>query len=221
MLIRTSISLLTLAFFAMSLANAQEPPKAILADEFGAISCEELLAKQDLFFSELASNPQDHGYVIFFLGGKNPKGFLKIATANLYLRRFDRERLKIVLAESKNRHTDGEFWSVPPGAQPPHFIEVRPVSQDFSKAFVFGEHTEDNVCPAFIPKLYADSIKDHPGSYGKIIVSGPGWRSRKQYADSEIERFENEFGLPRQRLRYHFVHRKGAVLTEAEYWFIP
>ena len=57
-------------FFSVSVF-AQEKPKAVLVDEFGMVSCEDLYARIDSFQIQLSNNPDKIGFVIF-KRGQNP-----------------------------------------------------------------------------------------------------------------------------------------------------
>lgn len=199
---------------------AQNEPKPVLVDEFGRVSCEDFLARIDAFVSVLQANPQDSGYVVIYDGAKNPKGLKKFAVANVSLRPFDSERIKIVVAKNP-AEVDARFWRVPPGSPPPTYTEVLQPETDTSKPFVFGTSFTDNVCPTFAPKLYADLIKQHPGSKGKVVVSGSTWRQRRDYAEEELKTLWENFGVSRDRIRIYYMHTRNDLNTEAEYWFVP
>lgn len=212
------IAILLLAFGVG--ANAQEPPKAILVDEFDSISCEDLLGRQDYFLSELSKNPQDNGYAIIYDSGRNPKGFVKFLNASLYTRRFDRSRIQVILSKGSDKYTNGRFWRAPPGADLPKFDEIATSLPDLSKPFLFGTEFSENVCPSFSRDLFSKLINENPGSYARTVIIGPSWSLRKSTADDELEMFEH-LGLPKNKIKFYFIHRPKLAFTETEYWYIP
>src|SRR5688500_4965970 len=108
-------AILLLAF--SSGMNGQESPKPILVDEFDSVPCGDLLGRTDSFFAELLKHPADAGYVFIFPNAKNPKGYRAWINANTYYRRFDRNRLKIVIASRPSgTATAAQFWRVQSGS---------------------------------------------------------------------------------------------------------
>ena len=212
------IAILLLAFSIN--ANSQEPPKAVLVDEFGNITCEDLLGRQDYFLSELSKNPQDIGYAIIYSSGRNPQGFVKFLAANMYMRRFDRSRLQIVLSKGTSVDTSGQFWRIPPGAQLPKFDPVTQPVPNLTKPFLFGTDFSENVCPSFSPDLLAKLISENPGSYARIVISGPTWFWRKAGTQETLEWFKYS-SLDKNRMKFFYIHRPQLQFIETEYWYIP
>ncbi len=96
-----------LAAFAIGV-NGQEQTKAILVDEFVAIPCGDLLGRTDSFFAELMQYPDNTGLALISENARNVLGFRKWITTNVYMRRFDRSRLKILVVSS----VTGGGWTV-------------------------------------------------------------------------------------------------------------
>lgn len=204
------------------LAFGQEPPKSVLFDEFGNITCEDLLARNDAFLIELANNPQDIGYVILYSNARNPKGFVRFLEASLFMRRFDRSRIEIGLSSSGgDGDVQGAFWRVPPGATPPVFDKIEIPGPDTSKPFIAGTNFTDNVCPSFSADKYAKLILDTPGSRGRLVIFGPSSLWRRTAAEEELEMFRRHTQLPRNRIELYFVHTSEHSYATTEYWYIP
>jgi len=209
----------SLLFFA-TVTVAQELPKAILVDEFSVISCEDLLARTDVLFAQLIQHPDHTGLVLISRKAQNSRGFREFITATFYLRPFDRERIKI-LEVSSLAESSGQFWRLPPGAVSPYYEKTPEPVQDMSKPYVFGYESEERVCPSFVPELYANLLKEHPRSFGKIVVRGNSWRSRQSLGDYYLDKLRSDFGLSTNQFRIYYIHRPNKPLTEAEFWFVP
>lgn len=197
----------------------QDKPRAILVDEFETISCGDLLSRTDHFIVELQQNPQDTGYALIYKGGRNPDGFIKFISASLLVRRFDRERIKVILAESKIDGVNGSFWRVPPEAEPPDFDAAVASEPDVTKPFLYGRNYSDNACPSFSPDLFSKMILSNPGSKARIVVSAPTVQWRLQTAKAEIAELEPY--ILRNRITVYYVHRPRQQYSTTEYWFIP
>ena len=212
----------TLAFILLmaSAAMSQDPPKAVLVDEFGFfLSCEDIISRTDVFFANLSQHPHDLGYAVLYPGGKNPTRIKRIVSANVHMRRFDPSRIRIVIASDPVGETAARFWRVPPGADPPNFVEIGEAPRDLSKAFLVGSDFTDNVCPIFIPDDFVGLIKGEPGSSAKIVIAASTWRERKQQAETDLKLLTS-LGLAKRRVKFYFVHRPNAGFVEVNYWFV-
>jgi hypothetical protein len=216
---RTLLTFILVSAFSAEAAT-QETPKAELFDEFGSISCEDLLARTDSFFADLSRHPNHLGYAVIYSSGRNPKAYKRIVSAHVYMRRFDSTRIRIVTASDSMGETAGRLWRVPPSADPPNFTEIEEPKRDVSKPFLFGSDFTDNVCPTFIPRDFVELIRSEPGSIAKIVISGSTWRDRKEQAKVELLALIN-LGLTPKRIKFYFVHRPNSGFTEVNYWFVP
>jgi hypothetical protein len=200
--------------------SAQERPTPVLVDEFGQITCEDLLARQDYFLSELSNNPQDIGYAVIYDSGQDPKGLAKLLNAGIYTRRFDRSRFKIALAKGSDGSVNGQFWRVLPGASLPDFEPVSEPPTDPSKPMLFGADFSENICPTFSPDLFVKLVNENPGAHGRVVIVGPNWSSRKAAARVELEMLERA-NLRRNKIKFYYIHRPKLSFIEMEYWYIP
>ena len=201
---------------------SQDVPKPILFDAFGSIVCEDLLGRQDAFFAELANNPSDVGYEIIYTNEKSHRAFVHRLRANFFVRRFDRDRLKFVLAKPKPAQpVSGEFWRVPLGAEPPAYEPADQELPDATRPFIFGMNSSENVCPSFSPDLFAKLIVDNPGSRARLVIYGPTSSWRKSTAVEELELLTQYTELSKDRVEFYFVHRPREAYTETEYWYLP
>ena len=208
---------------AVSLFGAtlgQETPKAVLVDEFGFLQCGDLLARLDAFMVELQNNPSDRGYVLISEAKRYPKAFQRIVETSIFTRRFDRERISIVLV-GKEMGSEGQFWRVPLGADAPAFKPTALPEPDLTKPFRYGSDDRVGICPTFSPDLFAKLILDNPGSMARVVIAGPTVSSRLQTAKDVRETFERYTKLPADRISFYYLHRPEEWIWETEYWFIP
>ena len=211
------ITILLIAFGAS--ANGQAKPKAVLVDEFDEIPCGDLLGRTEAFFAELMRFPSDTGYVNIPSSRKRPDATKIFIRANVYMRRFDASRLRIVI-NSETPTNLAQFWRIPAGADSPKFSEVPDQPRDFSKPFIFGQADENGVCPSFIPNDFIEMVKSHPGSHGRMVVRGNTRRARRSLAENFLPHLLSKQGLTKEQLRVHYV--PGSTnLAEVEFWFIP
>ncbi len=204
---------------AVTLAAGQTPPKPILVDEFGKVSCEELLGRTDAFFVELIQHPADTGLVSISSSSKWPDTKKLRIRTNVYMRQFDKNRLRIVI-DSDGVGDATQFWRIPPGAELPKFKEVLAEPRDVSKPFLFGAADDLGTCPSFIPDDFVNLIRDNPGSYGKLVVYGDTWQARESLAGEFLSQL-TKAGLSNKRVRFYYFHRPKRFFSEVEFWFIP
>jgi hypothetical protein len=209
-------------FALFGLVNGQESSKPILLDEFDSIDCENLLGRQDAFFAELSRNPSDIGYAIIYANEKRSEAYVRRLRAHLFIRQFDRTRVRIVLAKPKvESPVSGAFWRVPPGAAPPPYEEIELKASDVTRPFVYATNFSENVCPSFSADLFAQLILDNPRSRARVVIFGSKSSWRQSTANEELELMTQSTKLPKDRIEFYFVHRPGMFHTMTEYWYIP
>ncbi|MBK9165173.1 MAG: hypothetical protein IPM21_14925 [Acidobacteria bacterium] len=219
-LVRRFAFVLIIAVSLFGSTLGQETPKAVLFDEFGDVQCGDLLARLDAFIVELQNNPGDRGYVLISEANRNPRAFQRMVEASIFTRRFDRERISIVLVGNE-MGSENQFWRVPLGADAPAFKPIALPEPDLTKPFRYGGEHSETICPTFSLDLFAKLILDNPGSMARVVIVGPTVSSRLQTAKDVRETFERYTKLPADRISFYYVHRKEYWLWETEYWFIP
>lgn len=214
---------MAILFLLLGIAvNSQDARKAILVDEFGSIGCDDMLGRQDAFFAELSRNPSDIGYAIIYSTEKKAEAFVRRLRANLFTRGFDQTRIRIILSKPKvDSSVSGAFWRVPPGAEPPPYEAIELKVPDVTRPFIFGTNFSENVCPSFSADLFAELILDNPGSRARVVIYGPTSNWRRSTANEELELMTRGTQLPKDRIEFYFVRRRGVFYTETEYWYIP
>lgn len=198
-----------------------------MVDEFGRVTCEDLIARTEVFAAHIMSEPREKALIVIHPPTIRPElaatRFLLISST-LQLRGLEQDRYAFY--RGKPVSTDDirtQFWKLPHGADPP-FTETalwNPEVPDISRPFMFGYEDENGICPTFVPKAFAKLILEDSGSRGHIIVrvGDDPMIDRFYFADGWIKELVEKQGIPRKRLRLFFTKRKG--LTGAEFWFVP
>ncbi|HEX9963053.1 MAG TPA: hypothetical protein VGB00_19120, partial [Pyrinomonadaceae bacterium] len=130
-------------------------------DSFGELNCDDLLGRIDNFFYAIQNNPNAIGYAI--IQGKQDKTkFFRHEWwiyNNVESRRFDDSRLVVVRAEGDSEEIFTQFWLVPPGAEKPSYVEIKPdfTLSENKKPYIFNStNDEDGSCPDGLQlKLYS------------------------------------------------------------------
>ncbi|PYS90566.1 MAG: hypothetical protein DMF62_04460 [Acidobacteria bacterium] len=163
------IAILLLAFGVG--APGQEPPKAVLVDEFGRIPCEDLLARLDVFVQGFGTFPNDQAIVVTFPEDRDPTAKSR---TKFVLSRFEsaqiEDRLKLYLGKP-NGSLETQFWRLPPGANFPNAEATQwyEPKLDLRKPFVFGYEDENQICPIFVPRKFGELIMNNPGSKAHFV----------------------------------------------------
>jgi hypothetical protein len=220
----------TVLFVSLQICFGQAKPKAMLIDEFGRISCEELKARTDGFYQkDLGSNPDSIGYILIN-GNKNKsleKYMLEIYFKSAILsHKYDINRVVFIRGKDNNS-TNGKFWVVTSGADKPVFDEE---DWDYalpgiSKAIKFHERiweTFDDICPSnrnFSEELYAKLLLGNPDFRGNIVISRNSSTSFQKNRKEIINELVNKYKIPINRLR--FFNDKNGYPDNVEYWLVP
>src|SRR5687768_13024778 len=219
---RIYLSAILLLAFSVG-TRAQEPAKAVLVDEFGDVTGEDVKARTDSFLAVLSQNPADLGYVIVSRSANSLNVTRLIIRANIFTRQFDRNRILVRLAP-KSSSNGTQFWRIPSGSEPPQSEEFENEVLDMSKAFMFSRserHDLAGICPTFSPEHFADLILQNPGSKARLVIFGPSSNSRQAVANHEMDTLLRYSKFSRKNIELYFVHRPNLSYTETEYWYIP
>jgi hypothetical protein len=219
-----STAILILAF--CSVVVGQEPPKASLIDEFGALPCEFVLAKTDALASEIRKEPAATAAVIIFRPSTHParaENRRRLISSTLQLRGIEGERFHFYSGgPSPDDEIRTQIWMQPAYAPSPagNAETWNEPSPNPSRAFLYGYSDEVDICPTFVPAAFAKLILDNPGSRGKVLITigNDSIVEKYSYAAEWIRTLVEVNGIPRKRLRLQFA--KGTE-TGAEFWFMP
>ena len=95
-------------------------PEAVLINEFGKMSNDDVRAQLDIFFGELANNPNNQGYIINYGTDREIAARERLITNHIAFRKFDRSRITLVRGgTSPDGVVHTKFYRVPPGAENP------------------------------------------------------------------------------------------------------
>ncbi len=207
---------------------AQERPKAILLDEFGAMPCEHLLGRTDALAAELDKEPGSVAAILIRPGNPSLKAAVsrrRLIVSTLQLLGVPFDRFSIYIGkQSGEGQIETQYWKLPVGTTPSFSDAIlwTEAELDTSRPFIFGYADEIGICPTFVPKNFARLILENPGSRGHIVIrSGvdSGYVNRFFFANEWIKELVEKQVIPRTRLKLFFT--KGTGLTEAEFWFVP
>lgn len=205
---------------------SQEIPKAELVDEFGKITCEDLIARQDNLVYQLQNEPNSIAYAVIY-GNKNNskeawriKAFLDGQTA---FRKYDENKLIVV----KSKDEDAlrvQFWKIPADAEKPDFQEVG-WSYDLStrmKAFrFFTSEYADDVCPIGLRlRDYSNYLKANENFRGHIVIFTNSKNDFLKEKNEFLKVLTNNYKIPAKQLRFFFVN-KNIDYSYYEFWLVP
>ncbi len=224
------IIIFLLAFGAS--ANGQEPPKAVLFDEYGRIPCDDNLGRLDVWYSELRNYPNSVGLVVIATTREEKyRGVfheLKLKE-HAKFRRTDRKlALRYVRAISENEFRV-QLWMIPSESTEP---EIKNIDQSLSlpsdiRPFVLSVEYKfgGSTCPDINEEpVFADFLKANPNSHGNIVVRASTPAEAKKKAARLLQTFQNRYRVPARRLRmFTAALLKPSNYDEpiVEYWYLP
>ena len=92
----------------------------VMTEEFGKLSNDDVKSRLDTFFSELANNPNNQGYIINYGTDKEIAAREKVITSFIAMRKFDRSRITLVRGgASPDGIVHTKLYRIPPGAENP------------------------------------------------------------------------------------------------------
>lgn len=218
---RLAIVGLTLVFTWQ--AVAQE--KAAMIDEFGFVTCEDLIARTDNFRLSLSNNPDATGLVIISRGEERTRradSYRTLIYNTLRRNDFDTNRLVIYHGEDGER-TSASFWLIPPGVGLPasaRELWSQGKTIDLAKPIMIGSEDDTGVCPTFVPNDFANLIKENPEVIGKIIVHQESKWDPAIIGRPWIDTFVNKYGVPSRRLKLIYGKRSRTI-GYVEFWLFP
>ena len=202
----------------------QEKPAAILVDEFGKITCENLLARADNLGMQLRSNPLMAG-IVEVSGSDNKFADYEI----VYLHRALIGRfgvninVKIFRVESKGAPLT-RFWLTPNNADAP-FQDGKLIASipfTISHRFYFGGQTM-SPCDNYLAYGFAEVIRSDPRYRGQIVDFNVPTRERVSTATHWANFIKNDLKLDRRRVRIYFKNsdNRDYRFGHTEFWIFP
>lgn len=238
--------LILFVLFQVCLAQ-KEKSKTELTDSFGAVPCDEILARLDNFLVTIRDEPGAVGYVIFY-GGLNPiqNSFYEHTIRNhSRMRRFPENQFKVVTTNPLQEFKV-ELWLGRNGEKP--VVEERKSSlvlnRIASRRYLFAEDSVAVVridgrltyiigsCAACCietinPHLLSKFLKANPEMRADIRV----YNNKRSRANQFIKLFLNDvkenYQIPRNRLKIGYAGiDKGAAepsenISTVKIWLVP
>jgi hypothetical protein len=226
------IAILLVAFVVG--ANGQEPPKAILVDEFSNPNCEVLWSRLDAFIQEMKSDSTSVAIIEISGKANDPKGnFYWDSMIRGYFTRtnFPPKRWNIhrtALADQRILR----FWRMPPGAALSSIdvAEWTMVYPRGAKPFIFtnGESyaAEIDVCLHVDEiALLAKALEFNPGARVNVVLvvrSNREYLRRKQKITKDLV---DDYSISRSRIKMFMKLSSKpnplGIHHTTEYWLIP
>jgi len=100
-------------------AAVAPPVRATEVDTFGKLPNDEVKARVQNFYTQLANDPTAQGYIIIYGTPKEIAARRKQITNAITFLKLDPSRVTIVEGGDKGTGPETHFWLVPPGATPP------------------------------------------------------------------------------------------------------
>ncbi|MBK8466850.1 MAG: hypothetical protein IPL32_13555 [Chloracidobacterium sp.] len=202
----------------------QVSPQAVKVDEFGMVTCGDLLSRIDNLFVQMGNNPNASAFIVIY----PKKGLLGKAERqrkfieNIFQRRqSDVDRLRIIRGEESESEA-GAFFLLPPGAAAP-INEVlgwpEKKTLDLTKPFIFGTEADEDPCPDFPFSTYARLILSNPNVRGHIVIYPYSRKYRHEVAADWIRTLTAKYGVPRKQLRVFFGTQANSPYSE--FWIVP
>ena len=201
----------------------QEDLNASKIDEFGAITCDDFLARADNFFKQLMSNPTSTGY--FVLSGRNEllKGKLfweEQMNHAIIFRKPANQKINIIRGPELGDFK-AQMWIIPDRAPVPDFHStpwnflLPPGTKQFMLTSEFSEMCD---FPAK-PELINDYLNANPGMYLKVVIYARTLKQRR-YALKEAR--EALSSLSENRVHYFYKKLpRDYSDSRKEYWLVP
>jgi hypothetical protein len=104
---------------AQETAGVSPKPIPVEVDTFGKLSNDEVKARVQNFYTQLANDPTAQGYIIIYGTPREIAARRKQITNAITFLKLDPSRVTIVEGGDKGTGPETHFWMVPPGATPP------------------------------------------------------------------------------------------------------
>jgi len=191
--------------------------KATLVDEFGAIGCEELLARTEILLAQIKEAPRSRA-VVTIEGNSRPFARIRRDIISRFQFAKAEDRIIFMTGYESPAAIKISFWKVPDDAPMPEGKPWHEPEQNVTTPFVFGYGDENSVCPTFVPKLFVDLIRKNPGAKANLVVEGPTNAIRSTWV-KDWRKELIDLGLEPKRIRIFHVYHKNFI--SVEYWFVP
>ncbi len=207
----------------LALASSVFPQEKTKIDEFGKITCEDLLARIDSFHIQLQNNPASHGIVVIDSPqtGLDRSPWYRLFIQKTFQRHgYEYERLQFY--RRRTSEIGGSLWLTQPGTEVP-VPDVEPWPDapiDLSRPFKWDTYEDDGVCPTFAPREYARLLKTNPGLRGHIVIHAATRRAAIATGVDWVKEMTERWGVPRNRLRL-IIGKPNRLWFSTDFWLVP
>jgi hypothetical protein len=216
---------LGLVLFVAGSTVGQEPPKAVLLDEFARLSCCcDLSGRIDMLLSELGANPGSIGYIVIPEPLNESQTWReRFLDGYIRYRGFDESRVILVRKSGLVDPLHTQLWVVPPGASMEgNFVEndkyVLPLGK---RKFRFYDGTfDDPLCYTTPPlRLTAKYLRAAVDLTANIAIGAPTSKLAEEEKRKIIDRFKTEYDVDPTRLRFFRIRGKFYDVVH-EIWLV-
>ena len=209
---------------AFQFCFSQEKPKAVLIDEFGKVNCEELFTKFHRFTLEVFSEPTSVGYVV--IHGKRSdlqQSDLYRKQIRGYVDSLSDEKISIMTVKGKDEEfLKTQLWKVPLNADITLSFEKWNLSTpNFTKSIKFYNDALEGSCSSDDGRItFAELLLENPNLSGHLVIKE---RTLKEFKETErklLKRFENKYGVSRNRLKTFYRKVENDFDSDVEYWLV-
>lgn len=217
-----TLPIFLLILVALSTSMLGQQPKAEKVDEFGAVGCDDFLARADGFLVQLNNDPGAVGYFVLHGESKLLKGKLFWEEQMSHAMAFRRPTAPVKIVRAPERGDfRAEMWLVPPGAKVPDFEET---TWDFhvakgTKPFMLTSEVNEMCDFPARPTLINDYLNANPQMYLKVVIYASTQRQRQQTIAKTVEDLKS-VSAARIRFRYKRLPRDYAD-ARREYYLVP
>lgn len=204
---------------------AQQNSGAILVDEFGNVTCEDLLARTDNLGIKLLASPDQRAFVILSgtgNAGKRADSFSKFVHRAL-IGRFGLEFHVTILRDKRQNEFGGKIWLIPEGNSfdTSNLESVEEIPFRIRKRTLYDTETGD-VCETWAATGFTRILKADSKLTGYIVEVNYSLSERRR-SIQDWGRFLKENGLESMGLRLYFRRNKHTYnsIPFREYWLIP
>lgn len=199
---------------------AQASPQAKIIDQFGDITCEDVLARLDNFFVSLSNDPTAIGYIIIQGKRENARQsfrYRSLIRGHTKFRRFDSSRLTII----RNEESDNlkvQFWLVPAGADLPQSSNLSwdsPFSISKPEMF-YSEDGDDGICPNDILITFSEILIKKTNIRAHFVIKA---KTFKEFNERKKELLNEFKEISVNRLNFFYVRNNRD--SYVEYWLVP
>jgi hypothetical protein len=224
---RVNIYLSAIFLVAFSVAaNCQETGKATLVDEFGNLSCEDVIARQDYLFAEIQKTADSVGYAIIFADEENRKrarGMESVFQGQTEFRRFDDARFKVIRAAAE-QGLRVQLWVIPRGASVPEFqptdwdFEIDPTRKPFK---INASEYDEGPCPIGSQfKRFSDYLGANPKARGHIVIWARTAAQLREEKDRVKREFLTKYNIEASCVRFFYIRHRSPHI-KWEHWIVP